>query len=428
MCRRAVSSPVSNRGTGILACVVLACACARAQTYASNLPTDHPAILYQSADLDDAATRLAAQLASGTTRLAFREGGLGYLPSLLEYFGINPDTQALVFSQTSFQAPKISPRNPRAIYFNDEVAVGWVRGGEGIEVAALDPKQGVVFYQLTAGTLVRRQECLHCHVGSATLGVPGMFVGSVYPNAFGRPDRTGAIITDHRTPFADRWGGWYVNATHGQQRDRANATAPDPAEPHALMTEGRQNLTTLSREVNTAGYLSPVSDIVALMTFEHQTQMANFFTRLGWEARIAEHERKPGAQPDRQMETDIEAAVAYMLFVDEAPLKEPVEGVSTFTRTWAQRGPRDRQGRSLRDFDLQTRLFRYPLSYLIYSRAFDALPEGVRAGIYRRLYDVLSGKERSAKFERLSGSDRRAILEILRETKSGLPAYWKDRV
>ncbi|HXB73427.1 MAG TPA: hypothetical protein VNY05_34630 [Candidatus Acidoferrales bacterium] len=427
-----MSSRVSN--TGILACVVLACALppARAQIYASNLPSDHAAILYQSAALDDAATRLGKQLASGKTRLAFREGGFGYLPGLLEYFGINPDTQALVFSQTSFQASKISPRNPRAIYFNDEVAVGWVRGGEGIEVAALDPTQGIVFYSLTGGTLARRQECLHCHIGSATLGVPGMFVGSVYPNAFGRPDRTGAIITDHRTPFSDRWGGWYVNAARGQQRDRANATAPDPAEPHALMTEGKQNLASLTREFNTAGYLSPVSDIVALMTFEHQTQMVNFFTRLGWEARIAEHDRKHDPQPDRQLEADIESAiqgtVAYMLFVDEAPLQEPVEGISTFTRTFPQRGPRDRQGRSLRDFDLQTRLFRYPLSYMVYSRAFDALPEGVRARIYRRLYDVLSGKERSAKFARISGSDRRAILEILGETKPRLPAYWKDHV
>ena len=387
-----------------------------AQTYASNLPAEHPAIRYQTADLDNAATRLGKEIASAEVKLD--------LPSLLERLGIHTDSQALVFSQTSFQATKISPRNPRAIYFNDEVAVGWVRGGEGIEVAALDPRQGVVFYSLADGKLVRRQECLHCHIGSATLGVPGMFVGSVYPNAFGRPDRTGAIITDHRTPFADRWGGWYVNAARGQQRDRSNATAPDPADPHALMTEGRQNLTSLFREFNTAGYLSPTSDIVALMTFEHQTQMANFFTRLGWEARIAAQEDRP----DSQIAVDTEAAVAYMLFADEAPLKEPVEGVSTFTKTFPQRGPRDRQGRSLRDFDLQTRLFRYPLSYMVYSRAFDALPEEVRARIYRRLYDVLSGQEKSAKFGRLSARDRRAILEILRDTKSGLPEYWKDPV
>jgi hypothetical protein len=346
------------------------------------------------------------------------------LSSLLEHLGISTDTQALVFSQTSFQASKISPRNPRAIYFNDEVAVGWVRGGDSAEVAALDPKQGVIFYSWDGGTLVRRQECLHCHVGPATMGVPGMFVGSVYPNGSGRPARDGAIITDHRTPFADRWGGWYVNAARGQQRDRSNATAPDPAEPHMLMTEGRQNLTSLIKEFNTAGYLSPVSDIVALMTFEHQTQMVNFLIRLGWEARIAAYDDKPNPQ----LESDIEATVAYMLFSDEAPLKDAVEGVSTFTKTFPQRGPRDRQGRSLRDFDLHGRLFRYPLSYMVYSRTFDALPDDIRERVYWRLYEVLSGKEHGAKFAHLSGPDRRAILEILRETKPGLPAYWRDHV
>ena len=380
------------------------------QNYLANLNAEHPAIRYESAELDNAATKL------GKARLD--------LPGLLETLGISVDSQALVFSQTSFQAAKISPRNPRAIYFNDEVAVGWVRGGAGIEVAALDPKQGVVFYSWDGAALVRRQECLHCHVGSATLGVPGMFVGSVYPNGFGHPARDGAIITDHRTPFADRWGGWYVNAARGQQRDRSNATASDPAEPHALLTEGRQNLTSLVKEFDTTGYLSPVSDIVALMTFEHQTQMANFLTRVGWEARIAAYDGKASAQ----MESDIEATVEYMLFADEAPLKEPVEGVSTFSKTFPQRGPRDRQGRSLRDFDLQTRLFRYPLSYMVYSRTFDALPADVRERIYRRLFDVLSAQEQGAKFAHLSARDRRAILEILRETKPGLPAYFQDHV
>lgn len=404
--------------TSILACAVVACALrhAPAQTYASNLPGDHPAIRYQSADLDDAVTRLAKQLPLSAAKLD--------LSGLLEFLGISHDTQALVFSQTSFQASKISPRNPRAIYFNDEVAVGWVRGGEGIEIAALDPKQGVVFYSLTGGALVRRQECMHCHAVPATLGVPGMFVGSVYPNAFGRADRDGAIITDHRTPFADRWGGWYVNAARGQQQDRSNATAPDPAEPQLLMTKGRQNLPNLFKEFNTAGYLSPVSDIVALMTFEHQTQMANFLTRLGWEARIAAYEDKPNPQ----LESDIEATLAYMLFSDEAPLKEAVEGVSTFTKTFPQRGPRDRHGHSLRDFDLHNRLFRYPLSYMVYSRTFDALPDDIRERVYQRLFEVLSGKDQGAKFAHLSRVDRQAILEILRETKPGLPAYWRDHV
>jgi hypothetical protein len=398
-----------------------------AQTYATNIPVEHPAIHYSQESLENPASRLARQLEDGKVRLEFKEGGLGYLPSLLERLGVSPDSQALVFSKTSFQAAKIGPRNPRAIYFNDDVAVGWVRSSDGFEIAASDPKEGVIFYTLETQKvdqprLTRRQECLHCHQGPATLGVPGIFVGSVYPNAAGMPYRQGAIITDHRTAFGDRWGGWYVNAVRGEQRDRANGVALDPAEPMALKTEGRQNLTSLLKEFNTAGYLTPVSDIVALMTFEHQTHITNLITRLGWEARIAQHDTGRG----EDLSTDIEALVAYMLFADEAPLPEPVLGVSTFATTFPQRGPRDRMGRSLRDFDLQKRMFRYPLSYMIYSAAFDALPEVVRERVYGRLYEVLDGKDQNKKFAGLSDDDRRSILQILRDTKAGLPDYWRD--
>jgi hypothetical protein len=118
-----------------------------------------------------------------------------------------------------------------------------------------------------------------------------------------------------------------------------------------------------------------------------------------------------------------------MLFGDEAPLRQPVAGVSGFSKTFQQRGPRDKQGRSLRDFDLQTRLFRYPLSYMIYSPAFDGLPGLVRDRIYRRLYEILTGQDSSASvgglsLKNLSAEDRRAVLEIVRETKPNLPAYW----
>ena len=360
--------------------------------YPANLPIDHPAIQYFQAPLDNAITHLTGPIPSD-------------LPTLLDRLHISPDSQLLVFSKTSFQAAKISPRNPRAIYFNDDVAVGWVRGSPSMEVAAFDPRQGVVFYTFDAEKpgFTRQQVCLHCHQGPATSGVPGIFVGSVYPNAAGQPSSAAAIITDQRTAFADRWGGWYVNAAHGEQPDRANAVAPDPAEPAALEK--------LTAKFNSAGYLTPVSDIVALMTFEHQTQMTNLITRLGWEARM-------GGEPD------IEPIVAYMLFADEAPLREPIEGVSSFTKTFPERGPRDRRGRSLRDFDLKTRLFRYPLSYMIYSPAFDTLPDAVRDRIYRRLYGILSGQDQRPKFAALSAEARRGILEILLETKINLPKWW----
>jgi hypothetical protein len=355
-----------------------------AQTYADNLALDHPAIHYSKGPFDDPVARLQAQLESGKTKLDFMDSGPGYLPSLLRHLGVNIDSQALVFSKTSFQSEKISPRNPRAIYFGDDVAVGYVRGGDVLEMAALDPMQGIMFYTLSAGKITRHDQCLRCHQGPATLGVPGIFVGSVYPGPTGLPDRSGAIITDHATAFEDRWGGWFVNARRGEQKDRANSVAPDPEEPEKLEMLG-------PRKFNSNGYLSAVSDIVALMTFEHQTKMTNLITRLGWEARM-------GKDTARGME----AVVDYMLFADEVPLKEPIEGVSTFTETFPRRGPRDRQGRSLRDFDLQTRLFRYPLSYMIYSPAFDALPESIRTRIYERILHRASP----------------AALEILRDTKA----------
>ena len=128
-----------------------------------------------------------------------------------------------------------------------------------------------------------------------------------------------------------------------------------------------------------------------------------------------------------ELDGDIAELVDYMLFVDEATLAEPVKGVSSFTLTFPQRGPRDKQGRSLRDFDLQKRLFRYPLSNMVYSDHFDALPAQIRERVYRRLYDVLAGREVESKYGVLSRADRRAVLEILLDTKPGLPQYWTER-
>ena len=157
-----------------------------AQIYLSNLPANHPAIRYMEGPVDDPVSRLIQR----GVKLEPREG-FGYLPSLLEQLGIRPDSQALVFSKTSFQAGKISPRNPRAIYFTDDAAVGWVRGSDSLEVAATDPQRGTIFYTLTAvggqPRFTRQDVCLKCHQGASTLGVPGIFIGSVFPNASGMP-------------------------------------------------------------------------------------------------------------------------------------------------------------------------------------------------------------------------------------------------
>jgi hypothetical protein len=116
-----------------------------------------------------------------------------------------------------------------------------------------------------------------------------------------------------------------------------------------------------------------------------------------------------------------------MLFTQETRLTEPVRGVSGFSQVFVRSGPLDSKGRSLRDLDLKTRLLRYPCSYLIYSEAFDGLPELARERLYRRLWEVLTGRDTTEKFARLSAEDREAIFEILRDTKKGLPDYWPDR-
>jgi hypothetical protein len=405
----------------------------------SILRADHPAINYFDHPVSDPAVRLNERIERGELKLEFDEK-FGYLPALLKALDVNVDSQAFVFSKTSFQAVKISPRTPRAIYFNDVATVGYVQGSDVLELATLDPVQGYMFYtfdneKTDKPRAERRDVCLQCHHGPATAGVPGIMVASVYPDTGGMPyAKMGMPATDHRTRFQDRWGGWYVTGTHGGQLHRGNAVVRDRAHPDLLETRDTQNITDLSKKFDTAPYLSPYSDIVALLTLEHQTRMTNLLTRVGWEARILAADQvskffdpnNPAEiQARAQLDTDIESIATAMLFADEARLLDKVAGVTTFTKTFQERGPRDKHGRSLRDFDLETRLFKYPLSYMIYSDIFDNLPESVRERIYQRLYDVLSGKERSEKFARLTAQDRANILAIVRDTKPNLPKYWR---
>jgi|SRR5579871_1272307 len=393
------------------------------------LPNDHPAIQYAQQPPDDPVARLAKRMEKGEVKLDYDEKW-GYLPALLKQFGLNIDSQILVFSKTSFQSTKISPRAPRALYFNDNVAVGSVQNGDVLELAALDPKQGVNFYTLDIEktdkpTFDRRDTCLQCHQGIGTLGVPGILVTSVYPGPDGMPAfRGNAMITDDRSSFDQRWGGWYVTGTHGSQHHMGNAVAHQASQPQLLETQGTQNLTSLEKKFDTSRYLAPTSDIVALMTLEHQTRMTNLMTRIGWETRIAQHDGKFDDGGKEKINGAIEDMLMYMLFADERQLLEPIAGVSTFTKTFPERGPKDKQGRSLRDFDLQTRMFKYPLSYMIYSEAFDSMPQYVRDRVYQRLYEILTGKDTSPTYAKLTANTRRAILEIVRDTKKGLPAYW----
>ena len=395
------------------------------------IPFDHRAINYVDQDPADPVALLQKRMDQGEVKLEFQPKW-GYLQSVLKLLGINIDSQVLVFSKTSSQISRISPATPRAIYFNDSVSIGYVQGGSVLEVAALDPKQGAVFYLLDVRKADHpsfdRQEmnCLQCHMSAATLNIPGIMVSSFYTTDNDSPyGRAGGFVTDHRIPLKDRWGGWWVTGTHGSLRHHGNSISDSFGNYSGQAADETQNVTSLADKFNTAAYPTGTSDIVALMALEHQTRMTSLMIRLGWETRVAAAE---GTVKDFQprLNDDLDEISTYMLFADEAPIRQPIQGVSTFAKTFTQRGPRDKQGRSLRDFDLTKRMFRYPLSYMIYSDLFDSLPDLARDALYRRLFDVLTGKDSDKKFARLSPDDRRAILEMVRDTKPNLAAYWKS--
>jgi len=369
---------------------------------------DHPAIQYSTRPAHDPVAELNRKIQEGRARLKFDPAN-GYLRPLLDALGIPVESQMAVFSKTGFQANGIGPHNPRAVFFNDSVAVAWVRGAWTVELAAQDPEQGVIFYTLDQmfsdkPVFQRRNDCLTCHNSYNAAGVPGMLVRSVFTARDGRAlYQLGNYYNDDSSPIEQRWGGWYVTGKSGGARHMGNILV-DGSSADAPAPEARE-LASLEGKIDTGGYLSQYSDIVALMVFEHQMRAMNLITRLGWESRYAAYEKRPMAPG---------AAIAladYLLFVEEAPLHGRIEGSSGFAEKFAAIGPADSKGRSLRQFDLERRLMWYRCSYMIYSAAFDALPAEARRAVYQRMREILS--------TRMTPADRQAVSEILRQTKPG---------
>ncbi len=404
---------------------------------------ERPPIEYSRATPENAVAELQEKLDSGECRLAF-DRDQGYLASLLKALGVPVESQALVFSKTSLQRQRISPKRPRAVYFSDEAYVGFCQAGEVLEISVADPKLGTVFYTLDQDEAERprfiRQtdNCLLCHGSSRTGGVPGHIIRSLFVDGAGEPILSaGSTMVDHTTPFEKRWGGWYVTGTHGSQKHAGNLAIRSGADPHEIDNSAGHNVTDLSGLANLDGYLSPHSDIVALMVLEHQglvhnrLTQANFATRqaIDYEAMLVEALGEPeGKRLDstiRRIASAGDDLVEALLMVDEAPLTATVTGTSGYAEWFTRQGPRDSQGRSLREFDLNRRLFRYPCSYLIYSQSFDALPEEMKQYVWKRLWSILSGEDQSVQFVHLAAADRQAIREIIRDTKPGLPAYWR---
>ncbi|GMV95075.1 MAG: hypothetical protein AMXMBFR82_48530 [Candidatus Hydrogenedentota bacterium] len=436
----AISPTTTTRFVLALAFAVLSPALATAQDRFDADP-----IRYTETAPDNPVSRLQVAINQDREALEY-DSQFGYLRSILAKLDIPVESQMLVFSKTSFQSDLISPETPRAIYFNDDVYIGAVQNGSVIEVSVADPNLGAVFYTLSqektdTPEFVRKgHECLQCHASNFTRDYPGHMVRSVYPDADGFPIvRAGSHVTTHESLFEERWGGWYVTGTHGGARHMGNVIATKTEHGADLDMEFGANQPALPPHVRADGYLTAHSDIVALMVLEHQAHMHNLITRADFETRLAlRDEAVMDEALQRDPETLSESAqhriasvcdklVDYMLFVGEPELRDPIQGTSGFAEIFASQGPVDRQGRSLRELDLESRLFTYPLSYLIYSEQFDGLPDAAKDYIYQRLWDILTAKIDTADYLHLTNYTSRAIREILLDTKPNLPAYWNHR-
>ena len=403
---------------------------------------DHPAIQYLQKTPNDPISRLQKQLDSGQLHLTYNARN-GYLSSVLAQLKIPVSSQMLVFSKTSFQRELITPHAPRALYFNADTYVGWVQDGSVVEVATQDPQLGAVFYTLdqtaTGKPKFKRQtyECLQCHSGGMTSGVPGYMMRSAYTHIDGQPEfRAGTYLTTDQSPLNERWGGWYVTGKHGTMRHMGNVFAQGE-ENVILDREKGANRTSLKGLVDTSPYIVPTSDIVALMVAEHQTGVQTLLTKADYYSRMAlydearlnvELQRPANYHSDStrsRIRSVCEPLLKAMLFVQEAPLTDTVVGTSGYAEQFAEQGPFDRQHRSLHQLDLHHRLLRYPCSYLIYSEAFNALPTEARTYLYQRLREILTANDPGKDYAHLSPADRKAILEILIDTKPDFAAFDK---
>lgn len=401
--------------------------------YSQIASYERPPIDYLNAGVHDPVARLHQKLVSGEVKLEY-DPKHGFLPAVLKALDVPVSSQTLVFSKTSLQLQKISPRLPRALYFNDEVYVGFCQRGDVLEFGATDDWQGATFYTLEqssqeAPRFVRDQgSCLTCHASARTQNVPGYLIRSVYPNGAGHPILgSGTFTTDHTSPFKERWGGWYVTGKHGEMRHLGNQVFSKDETKEAELESGA-NADSLEKWIKPDAYLTPHSDLVALMVLEHQTQMHNALAAANYETRQALHQSfemndllgRPTDMISDSAQRRIDAVVAQvvrqLLFCDEFWLENPVCGTSDFANEFAARGPFDRQGRSLRQFDLQTRMFRFPCSYLIYSGSFRKLPTQARTAVVAELTKILSSSDPQPGFTHLSAADKMAVLEILRET------------
>jgi hypothetical protein len=391
---------------------------------------------YSSAVPEDGVASLQERIASGSLRLGRSDREI--VQALLRELVIPVESQVLVFSKTSLQRQRIGPDRPRSIFFSDTCYVGWVPSGL-VEITSIDPVIGPIFYAFDPAAartnasrcLVRDADCLRCHGGTFVRGIPGVFVRSVFADGDGDPMlKYGTEVVDFRTPFTNRWGGWYVTGRHGTALHRGNVQAAEKDDQLAVDFRRGANVTDLSRFFPAGEYLTNSSDIVALLILEYQTAMQNTLTRASLNSRrMIDYQRnlqrelkeeiteEPVYQSVKSvLDSSAREVVDDLLFKDEAELPEGIKGSSQFGKAFGANAKRAADGSSLKELLLKGRLFKNRCSYLIYSDSFLKLPKQLKRKIYRKLAGALRPIDPDPRYAYLEADERARLVEILRQT------------
>lgn len=381
-----------------------------------------PPILYSKTAATDPVAQLIQAINKGEAALpeGDEQETLRYLLKILE---IPESSQILVYSKTSAQNYFISPRTPRAIYFNENAYIGHVLGG-GFELILHDDQLGTVFYFIEPEPGKRKLEihrntssCLNCHATRRTELVPGLTVRSVPTDANGNLLLgLGSTRTDHRTPIPQRWAGYYVTGSSALPHLGNRIFT---LEGGLLPDQATESLKSVSEKIDSSRYLTDTSDIVALMVLEHQCLMHNLLINASMEfRRSAWLEKSTGTGQS----TSLAAAKARdivdaLLFKDEAPIGDGgVDGIVTYQNAFRNRFPKTSEGDSLADFHLGNRIFKNRCSYMIHSKAFAALPATVRKAVFHELRQRLAdGKS----CDWIPEAERKRIHHILTKTVPG---------
>ncbi len=350
-----------------------------------------------------------------------------YLLSLFEELNISPFSQLLVYSTTSLQLSRISPSNPRAIYFNDDIYLGYVPGGQ-VELIGIDPELGAIPYifnlpikdDLKHPSIYRSKRCMKCHASEETKGVPGLLLSSVIPGPGGGTiDAFRRGIFGHSVPYEERFGGWHISGDHPFSNSWANYTG--------IMQGGiiKKIPNPPGRFFSWNKYLTKQSDAIPHLILEHQVGFTNLCISITYRFREIKNQGRQengSGELNKFFKNETDALLSYILFQHEAELpKNRLSLDSQFVEDFENNRKSTDQSKLLRKLNLKDRLFELRCSYMLFSNSFRGLPLEIKKHLFEKLRFILSCDEKSIpkEFSYFNNEERLKIHSILLKSLTG---------